>query len=471
MAYGGSSIVDYLRSINEDSSYAARAKRAAQMGITGYSGTAQQNTQMLNMLRSAQSKPAAPVTPVTPAAPAIKPSLPTDYTSSVGTNKDWYNPDSGQTRQQYENTLSSNTVRPTVTKPTLTAPVNTVQTNNAAVTALDNVSPTRKKVNELIDKLLGGLNSTPYNPNTDTAYQYAAGELAKQANTAYDNAKADKLGNQSGNFNSAALQIAAGAQNDLLGRLPALQADFEDRYNTQQRNKLNDTSNMVNILLGIDEADTAREEKAFEKQLDTIGQYSGDYQAEINRREATPDTADDELIPYLKTARQDKIAAQAAAEGKAAEAKTKAEQQQYEQALNLWKASGTVPNQTIADILGVPVGAKTADYNIDSINATTSRMNAETSKKNAEKGGTEDKSSLTSTQYYNAAKDRLANVIEVVNYKGDVEKVPNMTRQEFELWLANAIPQTEEGERLFDEIYDLLDIENMRFKGEVATSR
>jgi hypothetical protein len=61
--YTGPSIVDYLKSIGEDSSYAARAKRAAEMGIENYKGTAAQNTQMLNMLRN-------PVQPVAPAQPA-----------------------------------------------------------------------------------------------------------------------------------------------------------------------------------------------------------------------------------------------------------------------------------------------------------------------------------------------------------------------------------------------------------------
>jgi hypothetical protein len=49
------SIVDYLKSQNKDSSYSARKELASTMGITNYSGTASQNTQMLKTLKSQES--------------------------------------------------------------------------------------------------------------------------------------------------------------------------------------------------------------------------------------------------------------------------------------------------------------------------------------------------------------------------------------------------------------------------------
>jgi len=52
MAYTGASIVDYLNSVGQDSSYAARARLAQQKGISNYTGTAAQNTQLLNNLRT-----------------------------------------------------------------------------------------------------------------------------------------------------------------------------------------------------------------------------------------------------------------------------------------------------------------------------------------------------------------------------------------------------------------------------------
>lgn len=65
--YKGDSIVDYLKSIGTDSSYANRAKLAKQYGIEGYKGTETQNLELLNKLRSGAkpaTKPAAKPKPV-----------------------------------------------------------------------------------------------------------------------------------------------------------------------------------------------------------------------------------------------------------------------------------------------------------------------------------------------------------------------------------------------------------------------
>lgn len=49
--YTGSSLVDYLKSIKVDSSFANRQKLAAQYGVKNYTGTAAQNSQLLNKMR------------------------------------------------------------------------------------------------------------------------------------------------------------------------------------------------------------------------------------------------------------------------------------------------------------------------------------------------------------------------------------------------------------------------------------
>lgn len=49
--YQGNSIVDYLKSIGVDSSYANRKKLAKENGINNYTGTAEQNLQLLKKLR------------------------------------------------------------------------------------------------------------------------------------------------------------------------------------------------------------------------------------------------------------------------------------------------------------------------------------------------------------------------------------------------------------------------------------
>jgi|SRR5690625_669933 len=50
--YTGNSVVDYLKSIGQDSGFANRKKLATKHGISNYNGTASQNTQLLKKLRS-----------------------------------------------------------------------------------------------------------------------------------------------------------------------------------------------------------------------------------------------------------------------------------------------------------------------------------------------------------------------------------------------------------------------------------
>ena len=125
------------------------------------------------------------------------------------------------------------------------------------------------------------------------------------------------------------------------------------------------------------------DDKAKASYLDTIGRFSDNYQQEINNVQNDNDTTNDWQVPYLQAARQQKIQQQAEQTAAQAAAAGEAEKEQYKQAFDLWKAYGTA-TQDIASILGVPVGARTADFNIDSINAATSKKNADTAAKNAE---------------------------------------------------------------------------------------
>lgn len=94
----------------------------------------------------------------------------------------------------------------------------------------------------------------------------------------------------------------------------------------------------------------------------------------------------DPEIPYLEAERQGKVntqkAAQATAEANAAKDKTAAQQMLYDNALKAWQASGTA-TPDMAVILGVPVGANTASYDMAKINSAISQQNANTSSYNA----------------------------------------------------------------------------------------
>lgn len=75
--YTGPSVVDYLNSVGQPSSFAARAQLAAQAGIQNYSGTAEQNTRLLSSLRGNAG------TAQTPAAPQVSSPAPTEAPSAA----------------------------------------------------------------------------------------------------------------------------------------------------------------------------------------------------------------------------------------------------------------------------------------------------------------------------------------------------------------------------------------------------
>ena len=180
--------------------------------------------------------------------------------------------------------------------------------------------------------------------------------------------------------------------------------------------------------------------------LDTIGQYSNDYQAEIDKISADNDPSNDWQLAYLRNARQQKLQQQAEQQAAAAAQESEDAQQAYKNALQMWQTYGTATSQ-IASVLGVPVGARTADYNIASMNAAANQTRAQNSANNANKQNT----ALSATQYFNQAKSMLAAKDEAGN--------PKYTREQFENWLAG-LPIDDQ---TYDELVAALNLDNADF--------
>lgn len=78
------SIVDYLKSVGQDSSFTARQALAKQYGITNYSGTAEQNVKLLQTLRTGATpmqatQPSTQPTPTVQATPQATQQTPVEY--------------------------------------------------------------------------------------------------------------------------------------------------------------------------------------------------------------------------------------------------------------------------------------------------------------------------------------------------------------------------------------------------------
>lgn len=137
-------------------------------------------------------------------------------------------------------------------------------------------------------------------------------------------------------------------------------------YGTSQAQKIADLAALGKTSTGEDTLATVNANK--QTWVDNIGQYSNDYEGAISTIANDNDTTNDWQIPYLRSAWNKQV--QTKLETDATNAS-----ETWSNALKLWEASGTADDY-ISKILGVPKGALTADYNIDSINAQTAKTNA-----------------------------------------------------------------------------------------------
>ncbi len=108
----GTSIVDYLKSVGQDSSYSSRAGLATKAGIQGYTGSADQNVSLLKYAQGIYSNPApvpapSPTPTPTPAPPAptatiTSPTQVKDTTQANGYINGTQTQDYSQAQQQNE---------------------------------------------------------------------------------------------------------------------------------------------------------------------------------------------------------------------------------------------------------------------------------------------------------------------------------------------------------------------------------
>lgn len=130
-------------------------------------------------------------------------------------------------------------------------------------------------------------------------------------NTSYDNAKQ--------NANNDALSRGMARSSFVSDRMAGLDSDRATALSGVDASKALALQNAKQTILGNYQTNTANalsnEKSEF---ANTIGAYSNDYQAEVNKVQSDNDPSNDWKIPYLQQARNQKIAEQQAAALKAA---------------------------------------------------------------------------------------------------------------------------------------------------------
>lgn len=245
MAVG--SIVDYLKSQGQDSSYSNRKKLAEQYGMGNYSGTAAQNTALLKQLQSQTTQTAA------------------------------------QTTQSPTTTQSQVTTTQTTT-PTKYKKSKETQNYLSALKELEANKPDEfsSQYTEQIDAILDGiLNRKEFSYGTedlmnDSLYQMYKDNYMAQGNKAMR----DTMGNAAaltGGYGSTYSQ-AAGQQayDSYLQNLNDKALEFADRAYSRYQDETADRYNQLSAVKGLDDTDYSR-------YRDTVSDYYNDLNYLNNR--------------------------------------------------------------------------------------------------------------------------------------------------------------------------------------------
>lgn len=242
------SIVDYLKSKGQDSSYNSRKNLASQYGITGYTGSATQNTNLLKAIQGQSSQPQqnqangsnAVITPVTSSSPGHPA---TDYLTGYQYNK--YRP--SDRVNNYADRLED------------------LENNKPG----DFVSKYDSQIDSIVNNIL---NREQFDPNSvyDTdLYKNYREQYMQQGNKAMR----DTIGNISGMTGGygSTYATAAGQQayDGYLSQLGDKTMDIYDRVYQQYLNEGQELYNQLGMVNNQDNIDYSR-------YRDTVGDYYND---------------------------------------------------------------------------------------------------------------------------------------------------------------------------------------------------
>lgn len=327
--------------------------------------------------------------------------------------------------------------------------------NNYFDSAANNyyASPYSDQINDLIGKITNykPFDYSSYNPQDDAAFQQFEKNAIKSGNRAYADTFAGTAIPGVAE-SSVGRQIAETARKGYTDQIQNAIPTFMDKARQDYESGYKKNFDILNTLTDMDSYSLDRERLVQQNLANEAKRLALAHYDNIAGYINTLDP-NDPLIPYLQAERQNKIFAQDAAKSESQSAQAKQAQSLFEQAIEQWKLTG-VASQRVADILGIPVGTKTADYSLKSISA---------SGKGATGGsgggsGTGEKSTFTNTQLFNQAKKMTEEKVDTGRRDADGKPIyrPKYTQEQFDDWLISMLPNNEEGRKAFNDILSML---------------
>lgn len=299
------SIVDYLKSVGQDSSYSNRSKLAQKNGISNYTGTAEQNVQLLNKLKNSSGLNSTNQNITT-----SKNVTNTGNENSLGTTEADVKNTKQTTQKTNTNQVEAQNKKPTYTAPTTESPTyenEPIDYNSILKDALTSVGQApqyQSSYTSQIDGLLNQiLNRQPftYNQETDPMYQQYKSIYTNNANK---NMR-DTMGNASsltgGYGSSYAGTVGSQAYDNTMSGLNNMSIDLYNsalnKYNAEGAQLQNNLNSLISA-----------EDIAYQKYLNSYNQWTDRRDNAINLAEyqisQTKDDANQRYNEYLNNLNQ-----------------------------------------------------------------------------------------------------------------------------------------------------------------------
>ena len=243
------SIVDYLKSKGQDSSYNARKQLAQQYGIENYSGTANQNVSLLSALQKDEASKAQ-------TGQAQQPSE--NVTAGTGAQEQTQQSPTTNTSSVFKYSGSANL--PSYTRsPQVNEYYNRVQD-------YENNMPDEyeSKYTDMIDDILDSIMNRPkfeYGTeelNADPLYQMYADSYKRNAQLAMRDTMANATALSGGYGTSYAKSVGQQAYDATMAGLNDRALDFYDRAYGRYQDELQDLYNQMGVVTGLDATDYSR---------------------------------------------------------------------------------------------------------------------------------------------------------------------------------------------------------------------
>ena len=266
------SIVDYLKSMGQDSSYAARKKLAEENGIQGYSGTASQNTSLLTALQNKQNSQAnnsGVSAPETNSGNGVSKNV----TVGVAENATGFN--KSETTNSYQNQLQKLETE----KPSAYQTSGTVNDYYDRLQEQEDNKPGayqgqyEAEINSILDSILNNkqFTYTAEDLANDNLYQLYKDNYMRQGDLAMRDTMGSAAALTGGYGSTYAAAAGQQAYDNYLAKLNDLALEFSDRAYEKYLNEQADRYNQLGVVTGLDNEDYGRHR-------DSVGDYYSDLQ-------------------------------------------------------------------------------------------------------------------------------------------------------------------------------------------------